>query len=219
MPSNDLYEFFLRNPQSRPALEQLKEARRGAQLLRLDVWAVAIELSVLLSAGCTVTDLRLLVAAGCLEHAEEVTQSPARARRFRPESHLVFGPRTCFVLTDSAAEWVARQEKESDPGMVKLNGQSGRRVPRWSAVARELQVDGRVIKRLRRPAPNLELVLAAFEEEAWSPHLDDPLPPEHDIDSHQRLRDTVRRLNNCQTPHRIRFESDGLGAGIRWRWA
>jgi hypothetical protein len=64
----------------------------------------------------------------------------------------------------------------------------------------------------------LELVLAAFQEMEWPSHLDDPLPPEHGIVPKQRLRDTVRRLNRCQEPLRIRFASDGLGSGIRWGW-
>jgi hypothetical protein len=75
-----------------------------------------------------------------------------------------------------------------------------------------------VLKQFRRPAPSLQLVLAAFEEEGWPMHLDDPLPPEHGIDPKQRLRDTVRRLNGCQRPQWIHFESDGLGTGLQWRW-
>jgi hypothetical protein len=203
----------------RAALKHLLEARRGALTLKADVWSFAVEMAYLLGAGCTVTQLRLLVAAGFAEHAEDVTPPSEPERSFRPEPRLAFGPWTCFVLTAAGAAWVARLEEESDPGAGKRNGPVGRRVPRWSATARELRVDGRVLKRFRRPAPNLELVLAAFEEEGWPRHLDDPLPPEHGIDPQARLRDTVRRLNACQEPHKIRFESDGLGSGIRWGWA
>ena len=64
----------------------------------------------------------------------------------------------------------------------------------------------------------LDLVLSSFQELAWPPRLDDPLPPVRDIVSAERLRDTIRRLNRCQDPHTVRFSSDGLGTGIRWAW-
>src|SRR5262245_34098147 len=219
MSEQDLFEVMGRNPQIRNVLAQLLEAHRGAKVLRNEVWTLAVEMAALLGTGCTVTELRLLVAAEYAEHAEEVTQPSDRGRSFRPEPRMTFGPRSCFVLTESGAELAARLEDESDLGSGKRNGSGWqRRVPRWSATARELRVDGRVLKRFRRPAPNLELVLAAFEEMGWPRHLDDPLPPEHGIDPHDRLHYTVKRLNQCQALHTIHFESDGRGAGISWSW-
>ena len=44
------------------------------------------------------------------------------------------------------------------------------------------RVGDRVVKQFRVPAGNQELILAAFEEMGWPPHIDDPLPPVHDLD-------------------------------------
>lgn len=218
MPRDNLADQLHRSPQVRTVLEQLLEARHGAEALKVNLWTLAVEMSSLLNTGCSLTELRLLIAAGFADHAEDVTQPSDRDRSFRPEPEMIFGPRSCFVLTEAGAGLVARLA-ETDATNGAPNDRVGRRVPQWNAANRELSVDGGVVKRFRRPAPTLELVLSAFEEEGWPPHLDDPLPPEHNIDPQQRLRDTVRRLNGCQEPMRIRFESDGLGAGIRWEWA
>jgi hypothetical protein len=82
-----------------------------------------------------------------------------------------------------------------------------------------MKAGDRLVKRFTRPAPVLERILAAFEEDGWPPRLDDPLPPNHGTVPEERLRATVRRLNQCQKPHVVRFESEGTGAGIRWGWA
>jgi len=76
---------------------------------------------------------------------------------------------------------------------------------------------GEVVKEFRVPAQNQELVLLSFEEMNWPVLLLDPLPPKPNIDSKQRLHDTINRLNRCQTRPLIRFEGDGTGKGIRWR--
>lgn len=224
MPSQHLDEQLRRNPQLRAALEQLLEARRGAEGLKLDVWTLAVELSGLLGAGCTLTQLRLLVAARYVEHAEDVTKQSDEARSFRSENPMKFGPQTCFVLTEAGVKFLDAAGPPAERGTGnRLNGPSPatgvakeRQVPIWDPEARELWVGGQMVKRFTRPAPVLELVLEAFQEMGWPSHLDDPLPPENGIVPEERLRDTVRRLNRCQEPLRIHFTSDGLGAGIRW---
>jgi hypothetical protein len=72
------------------------------------------------------------------------------------------------------------------------------------------------VKRFRLPARNQELVLAAFEEEGWPPHIDDPLPSRLDHDAKQRLHDTIRRLNQHQINRLIHFRGDGRGCGVLW---
>jgi hypothetical protein len=219
MPDKDLFDYIRRSPPVRKALEQLLKARRSAEVLKTDVWSFAVEMSSLLSPGCSPTELRLLIAAGYADHAEEITQPSDQGRLFRPESRMTVGPRSCFVLTDSGAELLGLLEEESDLGNSKPTASaSRRRVPRWSATVRELRADGRVLKRFRRPAPALELVLAAFEELGWPRHLDDPLPPETGIDPQQRLHDAIKRLNGCQCPHLVRFLGDGTGHGVKWEW-
>lgn len=83
--------------------------------------------------------------------------------------------------------------------------------PRWDAQRGEFWFGGRLCKRFRQQAQNQRLVLAAFEEECWPNRIDDPLPPDPEVDHRQRLADTVRRLNDNPL---IRFELDGTGEGI-----
>ena len=89
----------------------------------------------------------------------------------------------------------------------------------WCPRLRELTVSGVLIKRFRRPAPVLDLILSAFQEEGWPPQLDDPIPPTLEVDSVTRLHDATNRLNRTQKPRLIVFFGDGTGRGIRWRFA
>jgi hypothetical protein len=89
--------------------------------------------------------------------------------------------------------------------------------PQWDAQRRELRFQGVVVKRFRKPAPNQELILAAFEESGWPPRIDDPLPPHSDIPPTDRLHDTLGRLNRTLRNPLIRFGGDGGGEGIYWR--
>ena len=66
------------------------------------------------------------------------------------------------------------------------------------------------------PAVTQEAILAAFQEEGWPPHLDDPLPPVRDGYPKDRLRDAIRHLNANQKKRLIRFRGDGTGQGILW---
>jgi hypothetical protein len=43
----------------------------------------------------------------------------------------------------------------------------GRRLPRWHKARRVLTLGGAVVRRLHRPADNLERVLDALQEEGW----------------------------------------------------
>src|SRR5262249_44432444 len=51
------------------------------------------------------------------------------------------------------------------------------RRPKWDADRRELWYGAVLCKRYRRPAPNQEKILAAFEEDGWPGRIDDPLDP------------------------------------------
>jgi hypothetical protein len=97
----------------------------------------------------------------------------------------------------------------------KLTAVQAKRI-HWDRTLRELWLDESLVKRFSSPAINQELILSAFEEEGWPPHIDDPLPPVIDIDPKLRLRDTISSLNRHQLLSIIRFHGDGRGTGIRW---
>jgi hypothetical protein len=73
-----------------------------------------------------------------------------------------------------------------------------------------------VVKQFKSPAMNQETILTAFEEENWPPRIDDPLPPEPDLDPKRRLHATINSLNGRQKNPLIRFVGDGTGEGVRW---
>jgi hypothetical protein len=88
--------------------------------------------------------------------------------------------------------------------------------PQYRAATRELWLGDRLVKRYRVRAENQELMLKAFEEEGWPQRIDDPLPPHPDIDSHERLKAAIKRLNKAQKSALIHFSGDGTGRGILW---
>jgi hypothetical protein len=90
------------------------------------------------------------------------------------------------------------------------------RTPHYDSAVRTLYFAGQVVKRFRRPSLVQELILAAFEEENWPTHIDDPLPPVSDANPKKRLSDAVFRLNGRQVNRLIRFESNGEGSGVIW---
>jgi hypothetical protein len=89
-------------------------------------------------------------------------------------------------------------------------------VPTWDRDRQELRLGEDVVKCFKTPAPNQELILAAFEEEGWPVHIYDPLPPHPDQDPRRRLHDTINSLNRNQKKSLVRFMGDGSGQGVRW---
>jgi hypothetical protein len=88
--------------------------------------------------------------------------------------------------------------------------------PRWDSHRRVLLFDRQVVKRFKVPAPNQEIVLATFEEEAWPVRIDDPLPQHVNIVAKQRLHDTITSLNRNQQNRLLRFFGDGSGEAVCW---
>ncbi|MCI0462127.1 MAG: hypothetical protein L0Z62_34685 [Gemmataceae bacterium] len=85
--------------------------------------------------------------------------------------------------------------------------------PAWDNQRRQLRFGSRVVKRFQRLAPNLELILAAFQELGWPERIDNPLGGSYK-QGHERLRDAIKKLNRGQDI--LRFHADGTGQGIRW---
>jgi hypothetical protein len=88
--------------------------------------------------------------------------------------------------------------------------------PSWESDRHELRLGNVLVKQFKWPATNQEMVLAAFQEEAWPFRVDDPLPPHPDQDSKRRLSDTIKCLNRKQKNPLLRFRGDGTGEGVIW---
>ncbi len=188
-------------------LAPLLQAHEYARDVQEDPWQFAVEREALHTAGVEDNDLRWMMQKGHLSHARETTAPGQTRRSFEREP--VFGPRSCFVLTDQGACYVAILVARARGDLAALR-------PHWDSERRELSLVHLVIKRFGEPAPNQELLLAAFEEQGWAEHIDDPLPGKPDIVPRQRLYDTVKRLNRSMHGCPLRFHVEHGGQGVRW---
>ena len=205
-------------PEIQAALALLAKARAYARDVNADFWDFAVEMQRLLAVGATVSDLRWLVNKGYVGHAHEVTAPDDEHRRFQSARNLAFTDQTCFVATDggllltegiSIAPMVVQFAPVAQP--AEPPG-----CPQWSRERRALLLGGRIVKRYRVPSPNQEAILAAFQEEGWPHHIDDPLSPLPDQCPKERLHSTIKYLNASQANRLIRFRGDGTGEGIVW---
>ena len=90
-------------------------------------------------------------------------------------------------------------------------------MPVWDQERRELRINDVVVKSFKLPSPNQEAILTALAEENWPVRIDDPLPPQLDLDPKRRLHDTIKSLNRNQKSRLIRFSGDGTGEGVLWK--
>jgi hypothetical protein len=121
------------------------------------------------------------------------------------------------VLAQAGALFTAaapdKPERETSPQALALHGPH---LPQWDRQCRVLRVGQCVVKQYRRPSPNQDMVLAAFQKEDWPHRIDDPLPPQGEQEPKCRLHDTIKWLNRHQEHRLIRFLGDGTGEGVCW---
>lgn len=182
---------------------------RCAGMLRCSPWKFAHGVAELRQAGLTPILMRQLADAGHIEYRRDLP----------PEWRSVNGSEGYLVLTPVGARsarerlLVVRDEPltsdEERPIIVAR--------PRWDGLVRELTLGRRLIKRFRRPAPNQEGILTAFEEKDWPLRIDDPLPWEQGVRPLVRLRETIKSLHHGQTQPIMRFFIEADGRGIRWK--
>lgn len=201
----------------RHALNLLLRASEYASDVRHDVWDFAVEIRRLEALGVAPCDLRWLICKGLVEHAIE-TSSGECARRFGRAGGLSFDERSCFVLTEQGIQTAQDMlaALHHDEGMRAPISSPDEARPQWNSNRRELSISGRVVKRYRVPAPNQELILNAFAEDGWPGRIDDPLPPNPDLEPKRRLQAAITCLNRNQKERLIHFRGDGRGVGICW---
>ena len=214
------------------ALRLLLEAHECAAEVARHTWDFAVEIRSLRKVGMTNSLLRWLVCKGHLLHADESNPQESQTRAFQVRNELAFSRRTCFVLSEQGLTFV-RQALPGDASVTNLiethpspNGQKAataaepevveQSLPRWDSDRQELRLGKHLIKRFKLPAPNQEIILAAFEEEGWPVRIDDPIPQRRDQEPKRRLHDTIMALNRHRKKYLIRFTGDGSGQGVRW---
>jgi hypothetical protein len=213
-------------------LRLLAEAYRYSREVERSVWDFAVEIDALHTVRATPSELRWLICKGYVAHASEITMPGDRTRTFRrpPAAGLIFSRRTCFVLTDAGfafaaslndgPSWLPRRlDPQSRGDDANPAACSAPAKPTWDRDRQELRVGQIVVKQFKVPAPNQERILAAFQEEDWPVHIDDPLPPAAEQDPKRRLHDTINSLNRNQKRSLLRFVGDGSGQGLRWELA
>jgi hypothetical protein len=193
-------------PRLAAALRLLYEAHVYAASVQRDPWDFALEMASLRDAGLSASDLRWLACKGYVAHAAETTRPGKDRRSFHHNGLLTLADRSCFVLTEAGAAVVTADR----PTLATAT------VPHWDGDRRELWVGHALVKRFRVPAENQELVLASFEEEGWPARIDDPLPPQSDLNPKRRLAEAINRLNHNQKTRLLRFHGDGSGRGVCW---
>jgi hypothetical protein len=213
------------NPErAQQAFALLWQAQALAEDVRRSVWDFAVEIDCLRASGLTNSDLRWLLGRGLVEHAHETTLVGEERRTFSPLGPMTLTAASCFILTSSGVALARDLVNGSFAAVIPLDlvsGEAIRRngeseVPVWDPDRQELRFHGVLIKQFKLPAPNQEMVLAAFQEEDWPARIDDPLPGNPSVEPKRRLRETVTSLNRNQKEHLIQFMGDGSGQGVRW---
>ena len=216
-------------PPIHSALSLLLDAATCAQDVGAELWQFSVEISALLRVGLTTNECRWLVAKGLAKHACEMTTPEGDRRIFQPCTNLALPKRTCFVITERgmacATELLRSSAKRQSADRNNAahtvlhatgNGEAHVTTPTWDSDRQQLRVGRVIVKEFKVPAANQEAILAAFQEEAWCPRIDDPLAPKLNQDSKRRLHDTINSLNRNQKHALIRFLGDGKGEGVRW---
>jgi hypothetical protein len=215
-------------PDSLPAFRMLLRAAEYAEDAGGDPWQFAVEWEKLEAAGMTRSDLRWLLAKQLALQAHEATVPGDEARSFRPLAATASTKTACVLLTgegvfrlrDALHAKASPAASFDAPGKPATAGgephQPAPDVPEWDPNHRELLFRGQLVKRFRVPAPNQELILAAFEEEGWPQFIDDPLIPEADQEPKKRLLATIKSLNRNQIAPLLRFHGNGNGRQVYW---
>lgn len=197
------------------ALKLLRDASQFAQDQNVSVWEFAVEIDELLRRGVSRFLLRWLSSREAIEHRIEAVDKKDPRRQFLVAPNLAFREHSCFVLTKQGMEMLSRIEIQIAAARSAFNEQRLRELPSWCGKTRVLTFQGKVVKHFRWPAPNQEIVIAAFDELGWPSQIDDPLPKTN-VCPKRRLHDTIKCLNRNQLTQLIRFRGDGTGEAAKW---
>jgi hypothetical protein len=214
------------------AFSLLLQGSRYAEEMGQSVWDYAVEIQDLKDLGLTSNDLRWMVCQDWVEHAHEVPVLGESARSFEQERPLSFSLRSCFVLKEQGLALatrlatgdltcrLAQLDSASIVAASSVESAAANEVghPHWDAERNRLYVGGLLVKEFKLPCPNQGTILMAFEEEKWPARIDDPLPPNGDIDARTRLSSTIKSLNKYQRSRLIHFMGDGTGEGVMWEF-
>lgn len=208
------------------ALEMLWRAYCYAADSNTDAWEFAVEIDEFHRAHISNSELRWLLNQGYVAHAKETATEGSR-RKFRRAPGASLSNASCFIIADEGVALVKSLDiavpttKFAEPKTSTLSIESERHSmvdakPSWDAQRRELWIDGRLVKQLRRPSSNQQTILDAFEAAHWPRRIANPLPLRSAQCPKRRLHDAIKCLNRNHSQEAIRFSGDGSGHGVLW---
>jgi hypothetical protein len=135
-----------------------------------------------------------------------------RDRRFFPDAATTTAVDELVLFLDGILETLPGGDLDRQtPAPVPPLRRSQTITPVWDDTAAALSWRGEVIRTFHKhPARNQRDLVEAFHREGWAPIIPDPFRDPN------RLRQTIRDLNNSLPEHTIRFAGDGTGEGARW---
>jgi hypothetical protein len=180
-------------------------------------WDFALPYRLLRSAGLTPPHAEALLKNGYVTQRVETSRGPAR-RTFALHLPPTLHPRSCLMLTAQGVAFASKvlvaqfSLRAAEPALASL---ALARRPFWEEAMGRLWFRGLAVKHVRHDAANQRCVLRAFQRQAWEQLIEDPLPRDPGIMRKKRRLQTVKALNQRQSPRTIRFYTDGNGR-IGW---
>jgi hypothetical protein len=202
----------------------LWRASRYAHELHRPQWDFAVQWSELRRTGLAQCDLRWLACKGYIQQdaagfkpcGGERSSTRSTAKRVSDRSSFVLTARGTALAQALLLRWAESGNESASSLSIIPHAALSAPIPCWDRQRRELRIGPSIVKRFFVPAENQEAILAAFEEEAWPAHIDDPLSPVPGIDPKRRLHSTIQCLNRNQQAKLLHFHGDGYGRGVRW---
>jgi hypothetical protein len=213
------------SPSIQAALTLLLQTHDDEHPDRPDSGQGAIAVSRLRSVVLSETELRWLLDLKLVENRNDGKVATARRGRKAPPTDSYPVDAAYFQLTRGGLLWARQVLGEENqtvshpphalrPGPKKRDEPS---TPFWDADDRTLWWGNEILHQFhRRHAPNLELLLAAFQRQNWKPWIADPLAREKECKFNPRLHDAIKYLNKLLRGKPIRFHGSGDGRGVRW---
>lgn len=210
----------------RSGLALLLDADDAAHAVGAAPWEFALELSVLVDAGLSVTQLRWLISKGFLEHGIERLPRGRAKRSVHRVKWLKLTKKSCFVLSTSGIEYgrsICRRlhqgEHRSDDYESNGNGRGETtpgETPVWDRKTGRLTFRGQVVMEFLHSAPNLTAILDAFELARWCDRIDVPAALAKGSNLKSRRHNAINALNRKRIVKSLRFSTDDTGHGLRW---
>jgi hypothetical protein len=154
------------------------------------------------AAGLDEADVRALLMANCVMEWQGNREAESETS---PEAEL--------ALTEDGLARIAR--RLGQPLLIAQSDGQDLKRPQWVLLqggGGELRQGGKLLKRVRHDSLGQRRVLEGFEQVGWPRWVANPLLGGKGVNRKKVLRDIVRRLNEGQSPLRVRFRVHDGGA-------